>query len=693
MAKQQRRAWCKKFAGEKGAATNVTNAFTVGELGAVLATTKSDQEFTSSTHSLPFSASENILNGDKVFFLSAEEAENAAYGFTNDTARVANYGASAGVWWLRSPYADNSRSAGAVNHIGDVSRDYVHRAWAARPAFNLNLDSVLFTSAAAGGKIPAAGGGGNQGGEAADAIFEIPTTTTSEWKLTLLDSSRNFAVTETTAIGKSGDTITLNYTGATTGTNEYISVIIADNEGAKYYGRITQPTSESGTVDVKIPANLAEGSYTLSVFSEQYNGGENDDTKLTDYASAFKTVALTVGNTGPTLTAGAVSRTSDTEATVKFTSSEAGTCYYAVVESGAAAPTIDTSGAGTACAAAEQTISFTSLTAGAKDIYIVVKDAAGNVSSALKIEIPAYVAPVYSISADTTTLNFGSVQTGYTTPAAQTITVTNTGNQQITLTQPTASNYTIGALSKADLAVGETATFTVQPKSGLAAGTYNERITVKGASGGNSTNEISISANFTVQSHKPFNFTDVPQIPGNWKYESIKYVYDRGIMGGVGGSSQFQPDHPLTRAMFATVLYRMAGEPETGYSSRFSDVKAGQWYSSAILWASSKGIVQGYSDGSYGINHNITREQIAKMLYLYGESRGYDVSGASSLEAFTDIGEVNRWAVGFLQWAVHAKMISGKPNGDGSFRLDPKGQATRAECAKMLRMFLEKYDQ
>ncbi|MCI6552482.1 MAG: S-layer homology domain-containing protein, partial [Lachnospiraceae bacterium] len=80
---------------------------------------------------------------------------------------------------------------------------------------------------------------------------------------------------------------------------------------------------------------------------------------------------------------------------------------------------------------------------------------------------------------------------------------------------------------------------------------------------------------------KPFIFTDVPQIPGNWKYESVKYVYDRGIMGGVGGSSQFQPDHPLTRAMFATVLYRMAGEPETGYSSRFSDVKAGQWYSSA----------------------------------------------------------------------------------------------------------------
>ena len=191
---------------------------------------------------------------------------------------------------------------------------------------------------------------------------------------------------------------------------------------------------------------------------------------------------------------------------------------------------------------------------------------------------------------------------------------------------------------------------------------------------------------------KPFTITDVPQTPGNWKYDSVRYVNDRGIMGGVGGSNQFQPDNTLTRSMFATVLYRMAGEPETAYSSKFSDVKAGQWYSSAILWASGQKIVSGYGDGSYGINDNITREQIAKMLYLYGKSRGYDVSGTSSLDGFTDKGDVSNWAEGFLQWAVHAKMISGKPNGDGSYRLDPKGKATRAECAKMLMMFLEKYN-
>lgn len=283
--------------------------FSKVEQGAVLETTKSDGTFTDSgIYSVPFGASENILNRDKVFFLSAEEAENSTYGFTDDNARIANYGNSNRAWWLRSPHAEIIIYAGLVTAAGHVNYSHVHHekyAWAARPAFNLDLSSVLFTSAAVGGKIPAGNGGGNQGGEADDAIFKIGDYNGNEWKLTLLDRSRDFGVTEETASGKPGDTITLNYTGATTGANEYISVIIADNEGAKYYGRITQPTSESGTVAVKIPANLADGSYTLRVFSEQYNGGEKDDTKLTDYASAFKAVTLNVSSdtTAPTVNA------------------------------------------------------------------------------------------------------------------------------------------------------------------------------------------------------------------------------------------------------------------------------------------------------------------------------------------------------------------------------------------------------
>ena len=109
--------------------------------------------------------------------------------------------------------------------------------------------------------------------------------------MTLLDSSRNFAVTEKAVSGAPGDTVTLHYTGATTGINEYISAIIADNSGTQYYSRVAQPTAESGTVEIKIPSDLAPGDYTLKVFNEQYNGDYN-----TDYASNFTDIALTVEN-------------------------------------------------------------------------------------------------------------------------------------------------------------------------------------------------------------------------------------------------------------------------------------------------------------------------------------------------------------------------------------------------------------
>ena len=183
-------------------------------------------------------------------------------------------------WWLRSPGSDKYRVAvvssdGSVQYSGHTILIFNnHRT--VRPAFNLNLNSVLFASAAVGGKP--------DGG-----LTEVPEYSGSEWKLTLLDSSRNFAVTEKTVSAAPDDTVTLNYKGATTGKNEYISVILADNNGAQYYGRVAQPTAESGTVEIKIPSDIAPGDYTMKVFSEQYNG----DCK-TDLASAFADVTLTV---------------------------------------------------------------------------------------------------------------------------------------------------------------------------------------------------------------------------------------------------------------------------------------------------------------------------------------------------------------------------------------------------------------
>ena len=198
----------------------------------------------------------------------------------NNDLRIADrehqYWASS-YWWLRSPGAKN-RDVASVDGFANIDHDGIDisNIWGVRPAFKLNLNSVLFASAAVGGKP--------DGG-----LTPIPEYSGNEWKLTLLDSSRSFAVTEKAVSAAPDDTVTLNYKWATRGKNEYISVILADNNGAQYYGRVAQPTAKSGRVEIKIPSDIAPGDYTMKVFNEQYNG----DCK-TDLASAFADVTLTV---------------------------------------------------------------------------------------------------------------------------------------------------------------------------------------------------------------------------------------------------------------------------------------------------------------------------------------------------------------------------------------------------------------
>lgn len=490
---------------------------------------------------------------DQIFLLSIEEANNSSY-FPNgndsrkstNTAYVASYSGMLGAgkadyWWLRSPGEDDDYAAfvddgGVVYNNGYI---VVHTNTAVRPAFNLNLNSVLFTSAAAGGKSAS----GMDSGLTAVGGYDG-----NEWKLTLLDSSRNFSVTEETASGKPGDTITLNYTGASTGDNENISVILADDSGAQYYGRIAKPTTADGQVKITIPASLADGTYTLNVFSEQYNGGENDDTKLTDYASAFEAVTLTVDTTAPTLSNGSATRDSETTATVKFTSDEAGEYYYTVVESGATEPTDIVSGDSANMASGENTITLTNLTAGTKDIYIVAKDAMGNVSQTLQIVIPEFI-PTYTISASPAALNFSNKTVGYTeAPDAKTVTITNTGNQEVTVTLPTGTNYTITAGTgfadgTATLAPNGTATFAVQPKTGLAVGSYSETLTI--SSNHNTSAEVSLA--FTV---------DPKSLDGAQVQVSGSYIYDGNAKKPSGENVTVTLDgEPLTENTDYTLSY------------------------------------------------------------------------------------------------------------------------------------------
>lgn len=183
----------------------------------------------------------------------------------------------------------------------------------------------------------------------------------------------------------------------------------------------------------------------------------------------------------PTLSKGVGVRDNETTASIQFTSDEATTLYYSVVEVGATAPTIDTTGTGIACVSGKNNVSITNLMGlYAKDIYILLKDVAGNSSNTLKITVPTVD---YSISSNTTAISFEGLQMGYTASVPQTITITNTSLNPVTLTQPSAQNYSLGLLSATVLAPNETATFTIQPNVGLLPGSYNETITVWGDNG------------------------------------------------------------------------------------------------------------------------------------------------------------------------------------------------------------------
>ena len=194
---------------------------------------------------------------------------------------------------------------------------------------------------------------------------------------------------------------------------------------------------------------------------------------------------------------------------------------------------------------------------------------------------------------------------------------------------------------------------------------------------------------------KDFPFKDVAVDPDGWRYESIKFVYENDIMNGItnpeGIIDTFDPESSLTRGMFATVLYRMAGNPAVTFENRFSDVQSGAYYSDAVIWAYQEEIVNGYPDGRFGVFDPITREKIAKMLRVYAEWKSCDTTIYGDIEGFPDVSAVSGWAVGPVRWAVGSGMINGQKTSDGTFYLNPKGNATRVECAAMLTRFIQRY--
>lgn len=161
------------------------------------------------------------------------------------------------------------------------------------------------------------------------------------------------------------------------------------------------------------------------------------------------------------------------------------------------------------------------------------------------------------------------------------------------------------------------------------------------------------------------------------------YVYDVARAGLMGSTSTeaalFAPLANMTRAEVATIIYRMAGQPEVSSEASFDDVEGGQWYTDAVYWAAAEGIVNGRDESTFGTFDNVTRQELVAMLYRYVKGTEENVDASASLDAFADKGDVADWAVESMQWAVGAGVINGGDNG-----LNPAGGATRAEVAAIL---------
>lgn len=181
------------------------------------------------------------------------------------------------------------------------------------------------------------------------------------------------------------------------------------------------------------------------------------------------------------------------------------------------------------------------------------------------------------------------------------------------------------------------------------------------------------------------SFTDVEE--GSWYSDAVAYVCTSGLMNGTGDST-FSPDMAASRSTVVAILWRMEDSPAVDYWMDFSDVDQAAWYGEAVRWAAGQGVAGGYGDGHFGPGDPVTREQFAVMLYRYAQHKGYDVSigEETNILSYTDALEVSQWAVPAMQWACGAGIING--TGDGS-TLGPQKQVTRAQAAAMLMRFCQ----
>lgn len=216
----------------------------------------------------------------------------------------------------------------------------------------------------------------------------------------------------------------------------------------------------------------------------------------------------------------------------------------------------------------------------------------------------------------------------------------------------------------------------------LTAGSYRYQGTISGVNEEYLEEGIKVEFSLGLKGES-LAFDDVEE--DAWFYDDVNYVSENGIMTGLTDTC-FGPAEEATRAQFATILYRMAGCPEAEYQEKFGDVKEGEFYTDAVMWASANGIVTGYADtGLYEPDRKISREELSVMLWRYAKFCGQDVAADEDLSAYADGNSVSEFAKESMSWAVANHVIKGA---DGKL-LNPQSSANRAECAAMIHRYRE----
>ena len=230
--------------------------------------------------------------------------------------------------------------------------------------------------------------------------------------------------------------------------------------------------------------------------------------------------------------------------------------------------------------------------------------------------------------------------------------------------------------------IGKSVTFTFKPDTGYKVKDVKVNGKSVGAVKTYTIDKLTVSTRIEVKfTDGKLPFTDVHET--DWFYNDVLFVYEEGLFAGTSDTT-FSPNAAMTRAMLVTVLYRLEGEPAVSGRSGFSDVTFNSYYEDAVTWAADNGIVNGTSITTFSPNANVTREQMAAILYRYAQYKKYNTAASSSLNGFTDQASVSGYATASLEWAVAEKLVNGSAG-----KLMPTGNATRAQVAAILHRFVE----